>query len=356
MLTSHQVKDGAARFGFDLCGVAPAGDIEELARLPQWLARGYGGRMTYLDRTARVRADVRRWLPSARSVVVVANLYNTDKAHHVEMTDPAQARIARYAWGDDYHDVMGRRIDQLARWMRDRAGPEFDARWCVDNGPVQEKVYAWRAGLGWIGKNTCVINPAIGSWIVLGVLVSNVDLDPDAPAIDQCGTCRLCIEACPARAFAEPYVLDARRCVSYLTIEIRGGMPADQRSSVGAHIFGCDICQDVCPYNAVAPFTGETCWQPKARLDGARTDRLWAMDDAALERAIDGTALRRAGVRGLRRNLAIAIGNAGPPLASLLVLEEASGTSSGPLPEDPRPSLRDPTVAEHISWARGRDR
>ena len=199
-LSSARVKARAVELGFDLCGIAPACDLDELARLPHWLARGYGGRMTYLNRTARVRADVRRWLPSARSVAVVANLYNTDHPHHVEMADPSRARIARYAWGDDYHDVMGRRLGELAAWMRDAAGPGFDARWCVDDGPVQEKVYAWRAGIGWIGKNTCVINPGIGSWILLGALVSNVDLEPDEAAVDRCGTCRLCVEACPTGA------------------------------------------------------------------------------------------------------------------------------------------------------------
>jgi len=357
MMTSSQVKHRARAVGFDLCGIAPAGDLEELARLPEWLALVFAGRMTYLNRTARVRADVRRWLPSARSVVVAASLYNTDRPHHVEMADPARARIARYAWGDDYHDAMGRRLDELARWMRDAAGPGFEARWCVDDGPVQEKVYASRAGIGWIGKNTCVINAGIGSWILLGVLASNVDLEPDEAAVDRCGTCRRCIDACPAGAFAEPYVLDARRCLSYLTIEIRGSMPAGQRAGVGAHIFGCDICQDVCPHNAVAPVVRDACWRPKANLESPRLESLWAMDDAGLERAIAGTALRRAGVRGLRRNLAVAIGNAGPALASLLLpgMEPGPVSENGPRPvSDRSPSLRDPMVAEHIGWARSR--
>ena len=355
MLTAPLVKERATLLGFDLCGIAPACDLDELARLPHWLARGFGGRMTYLNRTARVRADVRRWLSSARSVTVVANLYNTDHPHHVEMADPSRARIARYAWGDDYHDVMGRRLSELAAWMRGAAGPGFDARWCVDDGPVQEKVYAWRAGIGWIGRNTCVINPGIGSWILLGVLVSNADLDPDEAAVDRCGTCRLCVEACPTGALVEPYVLDARRCLSYLTIEIRGGIPDGQRPGIGAHIFGCDICQDVCPFNAVAPLAGDLCWQPRAALVDARLEPLWTSDDAGLERAIDGTALRRAGVRGLRRNLAVAIGNAGPPLTSVLDAGTVPGTmSDGTGLDDARPSVRDAMVAEHIGWARSR--
>jgi epoxyqueuosine reductase len=365
MLTSPLVKERAVALGFDLCGIAPAVDVEELGRLPLWLARGYGGRMTYLNRTARVRADVRRWLPSARSVVAVACLYNTDHPHHVEIADPTRARIARYAWGDDYHDVMGRRLGALACWMREQSGEAFDARWCVDDGPVQEKVYAWQAGLGWIGKNTCVVNPAIGSWILLGVLACNVDLEPDGPAVDRCGTCRLCVDACPAGAFAEPYVLDARRCLSYLTIEIRGAIPVGQRTSAGSHIFGCDICQDVCPYNAVAPVARDVGWQPKSPFREAGIASLWTMDDAEIDRAIEGTALRRAGLRGLRRNLAVAIGNAGPSLASSLLAAKApatmpGGSKDGMAPgiasDAGRPSLVDPMVAEHISWARSQAR
>jgi epoxyqueuosine reductase len=352
MLTSPHLKQRALELGFDLCGIAPAAGAAELHRLQEWLARGYGGRMTYLNRTARMRADIRRWLPSARSVVVVANLYQTGHPHHVEIDDPSRARIARYAWGDDYHDVMGRRLDSLAAWMRDAAGPGFDARWCVDAGPVQEKVFAWLAGIGWIGKNTCVINPRLGSWILLGVLACNVDLQPDVPAADQCGTCRLCLEACPAGAFVEPYVLDARRCLSYLTIEIRGGIPVEQRPGLGAHVFGCDLCQDVCPHNTAAPTASDPCWQPRPPLLRATLESLWSLDDAGLEQAIEGTALRRAGVRGLRRNLAVAIGNAGAALADLLSL----GTVPGTFSVGGRPSLEDPMVAAHIDWAKSRVR
>jgi epoxyqueuosine reductase len=176
---------------------------------------------------------------------------------------------------------------------------------------VQERVYALHAGIGWIGKNTCVINPDIGSWVLLAVLACNVELEPDAPALDRCGTCRLCLEACPAGAFVEPYVLDARRCLSYLTIEVRGDIPVEQRHALGAHVFGCDVCQDVCPHNALAPHASDACWQPRPLLDRPTLAGLIHMSDAALAAAIEGTALRRAGVAGLRRNLEIAIRNAG---------------------------------------------
>jgi epoxyqueuosine reductase len=357
-LSSAHVKVRAVELGFDLCGIAGVAGVDELARLPEWLGRGYGGRMTYLNRTARVRADIRAWMPTARAVVAVANIYDTAHPHHVEMADPSRARVARYAWGTDYHDVMGRRLDGLAAWMRGVAGPGFEARWCVDDGPVQEKIYAWQAGLGWVGKHTCLVNPAIGSWILLGILACNLEIEPDAPSLDQCGTCRLCVDACPSGAIVEPYVLDARRCLSYLTIEIRGGIPDGQRPTVGAHIFGCDICQDVCPYNALAPVARDSCWQPTPSLRDARLAALWSMDDDGLARAIEGTALRRAGVRGLRRNLAVAIGNAGRRLASVLLPGKVPGTipPAGKVPgtiADPeRPSLDDPMVAEHIDWAR----
>jgi epoxyqueuosine reductase len=382
LLDAASVKARALELGFDLCGIAPAAGVAEPHRLSEWLARGYGGRMTYLNRSARVRADIRQWLPSAQSVVVVASLYHTRHAHHVEIADPARARIARYAWGDDYHDVMGRRLRGLEAWMRDTAGPGFDARCCVDDGPVQEKAHARLAGIGWMGKNTCVISPRMGSWLLLGVLACNAVLEPDEPETDRCGTCQLCLEACPAGAFVHPYVLDARRCLSYLTIEVRGGIPAEQRGGLGAHVFGCDICQDVCPFNAAAPVTPDPCWQPKAPFREATLESLWGMDDAGLERAIAGTALRRAGVRGLRRNLAVAIGNAGPALARLLpdpgaakapddTTPAAGAKALGPDTSSPLGaqhsgpdtasveewlSLDDPVVAEHIEWARARSR
>jgi epoxyqueuosine reductase len=294
--------------------------------------------------------------------VAVGALYQTDRPHHIEMADPGRARIARYAWGDDYHDLLGNRLDALAGWMRDCAGAGFEARWCVDHGPVQEKVWAWRAGLGWTGKNTCLINPGLGSWILLGVLACNVDLEPDAPAFDQCGTCRQCLDACPTGALAEPYLLDARRCLSYLTIEIRGAIPEPQRRHLGSHIFGCDICQDVCPFNASAPVARDACWQPKPALSDATLAGLWEHGDDALAAAIAGTSLRRAGVIGLRRNLAVALGNSGappdePPTVRLPCIPDGTDAPApARRPADARPSLDDPVVAEHVAWARNHAR
>lgn len=346
MLTSATIKTRALELGFDLCGVAPAGDFAELTFLPEWLARGYGGRMTYLNRTARRRADVRAWLPSARSVIVVSCLYNTDEPASLERADPGEAAIARYAWGDDYHRTMGGRVEALLDWMRAVSTQPFEALTCVDSGPVQERVYAQHAGIGWIGKNTCVINPRIGSWILLGVIATSLDLEPDAPALDQCGTCRLCLDACPTRAFVEPHVLDATKCLSYLTIEIRGAIPAEQRAELGAHVFGCDICQEVCPFNQQAPVAAGPEWQARPGLRRPRLTELWRTGDAELVQVIAGTALERAGVTGLRRNVAVALGNAGTTEARDALLERLDPTAS--------PSASDPVVAEHTAWARRR--
>src|SRR5438132_5636464 len=225
MLTSSRIKTKASELGFDLCGVAPAADHPELRFLSEWLNRGYAGEMTYLHRSAERRADVRRVLPSARSVIVTGTIYNTGRPYSTECGDPGRARIARYAWGDDYHEIIQKRLERLLAWMCEASTDLFDARVYVDTGPVQERVYAQHAGIGWIGKNTCVINPERGSWLFLGEILCSLPLEADAPAFDQCGTCTLCLEACPTQALVAPGVLDSTRCVSYLTIELRGEIP-----------------------------------------------------------------------------------------------------------------------------------
>ncbi|MCX6543266.1 MAG: tRNA epoxyqueuosine(34) reductase QueG [Acidobacteria bacterium] len=345
-MTSAQIKARATELGFDLCGVAPVGDFPELGYLPSWLAEGRAGRMTYLNRTARRRADVRQWQPSARSVIVVACLYNTDRPYSTEIADHGVALIARYASGSDYHRLMTERLNDLLNWLTAASSVAFDARVSVDTGPVQERVYAQRAGIGWIGKNTCVINPELGSWILLGELITSLPLEPDTPALDQCGTCTLCLEACPTHAIVEPRVLDARLCLSYLTIEIKGSIPVEQRAGMGAHVFGCDICQDVCPYNLREPRVAGPEWAPRPALDRPRLVDLWSRSDRGLEDAIEGTALVRRGVAGLRRNLAVALGNSGDAATRRALAEPPSDTGA--------PSLSDPVIAEHLAWARER--
>jgi epoxyqueuosine reductase len=312
MLTAAQVKARALELGFDACGIAPAADLPELGFFETWLARGHAADMAWLARSAARRADVRAVLPSARSVIVTGTNYNVDRPYSTECGDPGRAAIARYAWGDDYHEVIGERLEALAEWMRAEAGDPFEARAYVDTGPVQERVYAQHAGIGWIGKNTCVISPTLGSWLFLGEILCSLPLEPDEPAFDQCGTCTLCLEACPTQAIVAPGELDARRCISYLTIEQRGPIAEQWHRAIGSHVYGCDICQEVCPWNQQAPHSTDPAWQPRPAFDGATIEALAARSDDELRAALRGSAMKRTKIAGLRRNLDIARGNAGP--------------------------------------------
>ena len=345
-MNSEHVKAHARELGFDLCGIAPATDLPELAFLSTWLARRYYGTMTWLPRTRRVRGDVRHIVPGARSVIVTGTLYGTEACDPPDASTAA-ATVSRYAWGDDYHAVVGKRLDDLLSWMRAQAGPAFDARAYVDTGPVQERVYALHAGLGWIGKNTCVINPSLGSWLFLGVLITTLPLDPDAPGTDQCGTCQLCLQSCPTGALVEPYVLDARLCISYLTIEKRGSIDAALRADIGTNVYGCDICQDVCPYNSRPVATAVEAFKPREGLRHPSLERLWRQTDTELEALVAGTAMTRAPVVSLRRNIAIAIGNASGRL-------DAAALADADVLDPDRPSLQDAGVREAVQWARAR--
>jgi epoxyqueuosine reductase len=242
-------------------------------------------------------------------VIVTGTNYNTNRPYSTECQNSGQAHIARYAWGDDYHGVILSRLEALVAWMRDEASAPFDARIYVDTGPVQERVYARHAGIGWIGKNTCVISPTAGSWLFLGEIICSLPLEVDAPSLDQCGTCSLCLEACPTQALVAPGVLDATRCVSYLTIELRGSIPGQLLEGVGAHVYGCDVCQEVCPWNAVAPQSPDPAWQPRPVWDGPDATSLAGMTDAELGAALEGSAMRRAKVAGLRRNIDVVLRN-----------------------------------------------
>jgi epoxyqueuosine reductase len=340
-VTASEIKARAAELGFDLCGIAPAGEFKELRFLREWLDRGYAGEMGYLARSAERRADVRAVLPSATTVISLGTIYNTDRPYSTEIAGRSTALIARYAWGQDYHDVIQRRMDALLAWMRERAGIELDARAYVDTGPVQERVYAQYAGLGWIGKNTCLINPELGSWLFLSEIICNLPLEPDAPALDQCGTCTLCIDSCPTAAIAAPYVVDATRCLSYLTIELKGEIPIDQRESLGNHAYGCDVCQEVCPWNAQPAGADhpDSPWLPRAVFDGRSLAELWRTPDADLRAALKKSAMTRAGVRRLRRNIAVCAGAA------------ADADALTALREVQEPTCEDPMVAEHVHWA-----
>ena len=285
--------------------------------------------------------DVRAVLPSARSVVVLGTVYNVERPYSNERGASDRAAIARYAWGDDYHVVIEERLETLLAWLRSRADSSFEARAYVDTGPVQERVYAQYAGLGWIGKNTCLINEELGSWVFLSVIITSLVLEPDAPALDQCGTCERCLDACPTGALVGPHVMDATRCLSYLTIELKGAIPETSRADLGHHVYGCDICQDVCPWN-LTPSTGvssERAWLPRAGLDQPSLLGLWRQSDDELRALLKGSAMKRAGVKRLRRNLAVAIGNSGTA-ADAVELESHEA-----------PTCHEPLVADHIAWA-----
>jgi len=350
VLTSDAIKRKARELGFDLCGVAPAESFPELEFLDEWLARGYAGDMEYLSRSAARRADVRAVVPGARSAIVTGTVYNAADARRGGPSGPPAdppadtAIIARYAWGDDYHDVLKARLDALLAWMRTEASNPFDARAYVDTGPVQERVYAQYAGLGWIGKNTCLINPELGSWLFLAEIICTLPLEPDTQGLELCGACRKCLDACPTGALVEPGVLDSNKCLSYLTIELRTAIPEAERLQLGAHVYGCDICQEVCPYNQPSAVSDDPAWQPRSGLDLPRLVDLWRRPDDDLRALIRHSAMTRAKLTGLRRNLAVAIGNSGDPVARAALAEC----------RDDQPSAADPMVAEHVAWAQSR--
>jgi epoxyqueuosine reductase len=351
---SQWIYERARALGFDLCGVVsiaaaetthnPAGTaLEELTRLPEWLARGYAGEMKYLNDPRR--ADPSLILEGARSLIVVALNYNTDYPYSTDVPPGAisaganpggshnnapRGWISRYAWGDDYHEILGEKLSALVSAMQAQFGDTFDARFYVDTGPVIERIAAKHAGLGWLAKNTCLINEQLGSWLFLGVIVTTLELAPslatdEPPSPDLCGNCRLCLDACPTQAFPEPYVLDARRCISYLTIELRGSIPEELRPKMGRAAIGCDICQDVCPWNRKAPAARLAEFLPR-KIDASENGRdiakngecslflpelewLASLTQEDFSRVFRGSAVTRAKWRGLVRNACVALGN-----------------------------------------------
>ncbi len=310
MTATERLKAKARELGFDLVGVAPAVTPEGVTRLRSWLERGFAGEMAYMHRQAAARDHPRHVLDGVRSIVVAAMNYRTVDP---QPAGPLDGRISRYAWGDDYHAVMKQRLRRLADFVHD-GSPGCRTRVVVDTAPLLERDFARLAGIGWIGKNTMLINKRLGSWIFLGALLTDIELDYDQPhAADHCGTCTRCLDACPTGAFVGPHQLDSRRCISYLTIELRGSVPADLRSGVGQWLFGCDVCQDVCPWNRKAPESLDTAYQPRS-LGGVVDARTIAvMSDDELNELMRVATLTRAGRDGLRRNAAIVLGNSQSP-------------------------------------------
>jgi epoxyqueuosine reductase len=306
-MTPADIKQKARSLGFDLAGVAPLGPFPEAVFYPKWLENGYAGDMQYLERQTAAKMEPQSVLPGARSVIVCAMNYNSAQPH--TRYDRLRAWISRYAWGEDYHETVKEKLLELAAWI-ERNSP-LRTRAYVDTGPLLERVFAKYAGVGWFGKNTCIINQKVGSWLFLGCIVTDLEMPYDTPVPDRCGSCTRCIDACPTGAILEPYVLDSRKCIAYTTIELRGEIPEKDRAGIGHHLFGCDICQDVCPWNRRAPHSSNPAFEPKEGLFWPAIDRLLDMDEAEWKRMIRGTAMKRAKIKGLVRNLMVVAGNSG---------------------------------------------
>jgi epoxyqueuosine reductase len=356
--------------GFDVCGIAPASDSPELQRFPEWIAAGHAGEMKYLEARDEQgelkRGSLSRVAPWAKSVVVCAINYNTGHPYSTQVHDSTKGWISRYAWSrEDYHEAVLRRLQQVEAALHEamrsshlsedadqedksslnepssnESCPILITRSYVDTGPIVERVCAKYAGVGWVGKNTCIINQKKGSWLFLGVILTSLELTPDLPAPDRCGTCTRCIDACPTDAFIGPYQLDSNKCIAYLTIEKRGAIPEGLREGIGHQVFGCDICQDVCPWNRKAPASSAPEFQARPGLVNPALAWLAEMTAEEFNAAFRGSAVKRTKRSGIRRNAAIAMGNSGNreflPLLDQLAADE------------------EPSVAESANWAKAR--
>ncbi len=339
------IKHLALETGFDLAGIAGVADTAEHRFFPEWIGGGRAGEMKYLearnDAGELKRASLANAAPWARSVVVCALNYNTDQPYSTHAGNTSQGWISRYAWSQrDYHDVLLEKLRALeSRLIEACAQSEILAprTWCyVDTGPVIERVFAKYSGISWIGKNTCVLNQERGSWLFLGVILTSLELAPDLPAADLCGSCTRCLDACPTQAFPAPYQLDPTKCISYLTIELRGTIPEEMRPGIGRQVFGCDICQDVCPWNRSAPVTNTVQFEARAELVNPELEWLANLSIEQFREAFRGSPVKRARYSGLRRNVAVAMGNSGDA-RFLPLLQQLSQD------EDAR-------VAEHARW------
>lgn len=377
-----RIEEQARQIGIDLCGVAHAEDCADPKRLAEWLALGYAGEMRYLH-------DPRRFtvvdaMPEARSVIVCAMNYNTAYPYSYAALDrlakedancscddgngAPRGWISRYAWGDDYHDVLKAKLEELLSWLHAEMARDFQARAYVDTGPVMERLAAKQAGFGWLAKNTCLINQRLGSWLFLGVILTDLELTPSIADGGEtqrnlCGSCTRCIDACPTNAFVEPYVLDARRCIAYLTIELRGPIPEELRPAMGSMVFGCDICQDVCPWNRKSPTSTVAEFLPRrfasengrtaqvaSDASGMRSlfspelEWLVALTEEEFRGVFRDSPVKRTKWRGLLRNACVALGNSGMQpenSAYSRVVQRLENLADG----------EDAIVAEHAAWA-----
>ncbi len=375
MTLAERIETRAHELGFDLVGIAPADLAPHAQAYADWIAAGYAGELAYMTRQPDRRSDPRRVLPGAQSVIVVGLNYYTMELPDAIRRDPSRGLIARYAWGVDYHELMTPRLEELSQFVREesrRTGIPMpvETKVYVDTGPVLERDWALSAGLGFIGKNTCLIQPRLGSWLFLGVIITTAKLEtaadlrrmnsasagpsrlkPTSPdnhrihsmtaasqAYPSCGTCTRCLTACPTQAFPRPYVLDARRCISYLTIELKGSIPLELRPLLGNRIFGCDICQEVCPWPTrfARPTTERALFAAEIDRAAPRLIDLANLSDEAFKQRFAGTPIVRSKRRGLLRNVAVALGNWGSTEARAALRQLAADA--------------DPIIAEHAQW------
>ncbi len=338
---TQRIQAHAHELGFELVGIIPAARSETIARYRQWVKNGYAGEMHYLEKHLPLKTDVRQLLAEAKSVISLAMNYYTVDPPKALAEDPERGQISRYAWGDDYHELIRKRLLALVQFIKQAAEAELKTRVCVDTAPVIEREYAQKAGIGWIGKNTNLIHWQSGSWYFLSEILVSVALESETPTLrGSCGTCTRCIEECPTDAIIEPNLLDSRLCISYLTIELKESIPKQLRPKMGNLIFGCDICQEVCPWNSKAVPTPEPGFHPRDRNLAPKLLSLIGMTQQEFSRRFKGSPIKRAKRRGFLRNVLVAIGNWGdrravPALKSALADDE-------------------PLIRSHAAWALGR--
>jgi len=337
-LLSSQIKQEAQQLGFELVGISPLKAPPHEQSFAEWLRQGLAGELGYMKRTEALRREPRELVPWAASIISVGLNYYTAFPRQ-PLSSETTGGISRYAWGDDYHEVIKAKLASLLERIKQLADAPVQGRVFVDAGPVLERDFAGVAGLGWIGKNTHLISPKKGSWFFLGELFVDLPLAYDRPMRDRCGKCDLCLKACPTNAFVGPYILDARRCISYLTIELKGWMPRHLRPLVGNHIFGCDICQEVCPYNVKARETAENAFGPRAGLCAPQLIPLLSLSAEEFRQRFRGSPILRAKRRGFLRNVAVALGNIGSVEAVPALIHA--------LDDD------EPLVRGHVAWALG---
>ncbi len=335
-ITRNKLRQKAFELGFSAVGIAPARPLEERSGLQSWLQAGFQGEMHWMERNSSKRMDPRQILPEVKSVVSVALNYYSSQLH------PSSLRhgiVSRYAWGEDYHPLMEEKLKQFCSWIR-REAPESRATYYCDTGPLMDKIWAHRAGIGWIGKHSNLIIPQAGSWFFLGEILLNQELEYDSESANYCGRCDRCLKACPTGAIVAPYLVDARLCISYLTIELRGPIPRPLRSLIGRRIFGCDDCQDVCPWNRFAKRSNESAFHPMSGSGAPDLIELMEISEEEFQKRFRSSPVWRAKFAGFLRNVAVALGNGGLREAIPALLRQ----SFNPLP----------LVRGHVAWALGK--